>query len=141
MHATGTPAAGAQQALILFAHGARAASWAAPFERLRELTQARMPATSVHLAFLELMTPRLPELVQALLAELPAGATLDVTVVPVFLGQGGHVLRDLPLLAEELRQRHPQLRLNVVEAVGENAGVLAAIADYCVAAPGATQSS
>ena len=130
-----------QQALILFAHGARAASWAAPFERLRDLTQARMPGTSVHLAFLELMTPRLPELVTSLLADLPAGATLDVTVVPVFLGQGGHVLRDLPLLLEELRQQHPSLRLKVVEAVGENAGVLDAIADYCVAAPGSSTLS
>ena len=130
-----------KQALILFAHGARAASWAAPFERLRELTQARMPGSSVHLAFLELMTPRLPELVQTLLDDMPAGATLDATVVPVFLGQGGHVLRDLPLLVEELRQRHPQLRLKVVEAVGENASVLAAIADYCVAAPGSSSLS
>ena len=125
-----------RQALILFAHGARAASWAAPFERLRELAQARMPGATVHLAFLELMSPRLPELVQSLLADLPEGAVLDATVVPVFLGQGGHVLRDLPLLADELRQAHPQLRLKVVEAVGENASVLAAIADYCVAAPG-----
>lgn len=125
-----------QHALILFAHGARAASWAAPFERLRELTQARMPGTAVHLAFLELMTPRLPELISSLLAGLPDGAVLDATVVPVFLGQGGHVLRDLPLLVDELRQAHPQLRLKVVEAVGENASVLAAIADYCVAAPG-----
>lgn len=125
-----------KQALVLFAHGARAASWAAPFERLRDLTQARLPETSVHLAFLELMTPRLPELVQSLLDALPGAATLDVTVVPVFLGQGGHVLRDLPLLAEQLRHDHPRLRLKVVEAVGENAQVLAAIADYCVAAPG-----
>jgi sirohydrochlorin cobaltochelatase len=29
-------------------------------------------------------------------------------VVPVFLGQGGHVLRDLPLMVEELRQQHPR---------------------------------
>ena len=93
--------ANVHQALVLFAHGARAAAWAAPFERLRELTQARLPGTGVHLAFLELMTPRLPELVQSLLDGLPAGAMLDVTVVPVFLGQGGHVLRDLPLLVEE----------------------------------------
>ena len=125
-----------RQALILFAHGARAASWAAPFERLRELTQARLPGTTVHLAFLELMSPRLPELIATLLAGLPDGSILEATVVPVFLGQGGHVLRDLPLLLEELRQAHPQLRLKVVEAVGENASVLAAIADYCVAAPG-----
>ncbi len=117
-----------QRALILFAHGARAASWAAPFERLRDLAQARLPDTVVALAFLELMTPRLPELV----AELASSGTSEVTVVPVFLGQGGHVLRDLPLMVEQLRLDHPRLAIKVVEAAGENAAVLGALADYCV---------
>lgn len=120
-----------RDALILFAHGARAASWAAPFERLCALTQARLPDTVVALAFLELMTPRLPPLV----AELAASGVTRVTVVPVFLGQGGHVLRDLPLMVEQLRLDHPQLAIDVAGAVGEDAAVLAAMADYCVAAP------
>ncbi|RFP09678.1 MULTISPECIES: sirohydrochlorin chelatase [unclassified Duganella] len=118
-----------KQALVLFAHGARAASWAAPFERLRDLTQARTPEVRVSLAFLELMTPRLPELV----AELTADGVTQITVVPVFLGQGGHVLRDLPLMVEQLRLDHPQATINVVEAAGENAAVLNALSDYCVA--------
>lgn len=119
-----------ERALILFAHGARAASWAAPFERLRALTQARTPGVRVALAFLELMTPRLPELV----AELSAGGVTAITVVPVFLGQGGHVLRDLPLMVDQLRLDHPALAINVVEAAGENAAVLDALANYCVGA-------
>ncbi|MYM87666.1 cobalamin biosynthesis protein CbiX [Rugamonas sp. FT82W] len=118
-----------KQALILFAHGARAASWAAPFERLRELTQARTPGVRVSLAFLELMTPQLP----ALVAELIADGIAQITVVPVFLGQGGHVLRDLPLMIDQLRIDHPQASINVVEAAGENAAVLNALSDYCVA--------
>ena len=117
-------------ALILFAHGARAASWAAPFERLRALTQERMPDVVVALAFLELMEPRLP----ALVADLVASGVDELRVVPVFLGQGGHVLRDLPLMVEQLRLDHPRLRVEVAEAVGENPAVLAAIADYCVGA-------
>ena len=117
-------------AIILFAHGARAASWAAPFERLRELTRARTPGLTVELAFLELMSPRLPELV----AQLVQSGVRNVTVVPVFLGQGGHVLRDLPLMVEQLKIDYPELAIRVVEAVGENAGVLDAIADYCVSA-------
>lgn len=120
-------------ATILFAHGARAASWAAPFERLRELTQARTPGITVELAFLELMSPRLPELV----AQLLQSGVRNVTVVPVFLGQGGHVLRDLPLMVEQLKIDYPELAIRVVEAVGENAGVLDAIADYCVGASAA----
>ena len=117
------------RALILFAHGARAASWAAPFERLRELTQARTPGVRVSLAFLELMEPRLP----ALAADLAADGVTDITVVPVFLGQGGHVLRDLPLMIDQLRTDHPQMTINVVEAAGENAAVLNALSDYCAA--------
>ncbi|WUR14884.1 CbiX/SirB N-terminal domain-containing protein [[Empedobacter] haloabium] len=118
------------QALILFAHGARAASWAAPFERLRDLVAARTPGVDVSLAYLELMEPRLPERAAALVAQ---GVT-HLTVVPVFLGQGGHVLRDLPLMIDELRAAHPGLTVKVVEAAGENDAVLRALADYCVGA-------
>lgn len=116
------------RALVLFAHGARAQSWAAPFERLRDQAESRLPGMPVRLAFLELMEPRLPEAVAALVAE---GAQ-DVTVVPVFLGQGGHLLRDLPLLADEIRAAHPGLRLQVAGAIGEDPGVQAAMTDYCV---------
>jgi len=119
-----------QRALILFAHGARAASWAAPFERLRDLTQARQPEVRVVLAYLELMSPRLPDVAAALIAE----GIVDITVVPVFLGQGGHVLRDLPLMVDELRVAYPQAAIKVVEAAGENEAVLKALSDYCVGA-------
>lgn len=125
-----------QRALVLFAHGARAASWAAPFERLRALidaqTGAQQSGTEVALAFLELMEPRLPEVVSSLVAR----GVLDVTVVPVFLGQGGHLLRDLPQLAGELRAAHPDLRLHVAGAVGEDPNVLAAMRDYCLSVLG-----
>ena len=115
-------------ALVLFAHGARAASWAAPFERLRDSSAARLPDCVVRLAFLELMEPKLPETV----AQLVADGVGEVTIVPVFLGQGGHLLRDLPLLADGLRAAHPGLQLTVAGAVGEDPGVLAAMTDYCV---------
>ena len=115
-------------ALVLFAHGARAASWAAPFERLRALTQESMPEVPVSLAFLELMEPRLPDHVGALVGQ---GVT-KVTIVPVFLGQGGHLLRDLPLMVEQLHRDHPDLAITVAGAVGEDPGVLAAMRDYCV---------
>jgi sirohydrochlorin cobaltochelatase len=118
----------AGRALVLFAHGARAPGWAAPFERLRDLARARLPGVEVSLAFLELMEPRLPDQVAAL---VDAGVD-EVTVVPVFLGQGGHLLRDLPLLVDKMRADHPGLDLKVVGAIGEDPGVLAAMTKYCV---------
>jgi sirohydrochlorin cobaltochelatase len=119
-----------RRALILFAHGAREPSWAAPFERVQQLAQAQLPDVVVSLAFLELMTPRLPELVPTLIG---MGCD-DMTVVPVFLGQGGHVLRDLPLIIDQLRKDHPQLTIRVADAAGENPEVLNAITRYCIGA-------
>lgn len=105
--------------LILFAHGARAASWAVPFDRLREQTAARVPECEVALAFLELMTPNLPDTVAA----MQARGIDEITVVPVFLGQGGHLLRDLPALCDTIRAAYPGLGLKVVGAIGEDPGV------------------
>jgi sirohydrochlorin cobaltochelatase len=118
------------KALVLFAHGARAASWSAPFERLRDATAARLPDVAVSLAFLELMEPRLP----AEAARLAAAGVNAMTIVPVFLGQGGHLLRDLPLLVEQLRIDHPDMAITVAGAVGEDPGVLDAMTRYCVSA-------
>ena len=117
-----------KRALILFAHGARAESWKAPFERLRDMTQRRMPDVKVVLAYLELMEPRLQPQVTALVA---TGVT-DITVVPVFLGQGAHVLRDLPLMLDESRIVHAGVNITVAGAVGEDPDVLKAMTDYCV---------
>jgi sirohydrochlorin cobaltochelatase len=118
------------RALVLFAHGARAASWALPFQRLRELTAQQRPDCAVSLAFLELMTPTLPDEVAALAAR----GVREVTVVPVFLGQGGHLLRDLPALMDGLHGAYPEIAFTTVPAVGEDPAVLAAMAAYCVAA-------
>ena len=117
-------------ALVLFAHGARAASWAVPFQRLRELTAQQRPDCKVTLAFLELMTPTLPDEVAALVAD----GVRDIAVVPVFLGQGGHLLRDLPQLMDGLRATYPEVNFSTVPAVGEDPDVLAAMAAYCAAA-------
>jgi len=119
-----------KRALVLFGHGARDPRWAEPFQRLQKLTQEQMPDVSVSLAFLELMTPRLPDLMKEL---IQSGCT-DVTVVPVFFGQGGHVLRDLPIMIDQLKIDYPTVTLKAVAAVGEDAGVLNAIANYCASA-------
>lgn len=123
------------KALILFAHGARDPRWAAPFERLRDTIRNRQPDLRVELAFLEFMSPSLPQIAVSMAAD---GIT-DITLVPVFLGQGGHVLRDLPLLLEEIHQQAPALQIALQPAVGESESVVAAMADYCLAQTGNQQ--
>lgn len=119
----------AKRALVLFAHGARDPRWAEPFRRLQQNIQAQAaPDLTVELAFLELMSPRLPDLA----AQLVQDGYSELTVVPVFFGQGGHVLRDLPLMIEQLRRAYPGLVLKAAQAVGEDDGVINAIARYCL---------
>ncbi|MCW5299667.1 cobalamin biosynthesis protein CbiX [Herbaspirillum lusitanum] len=121
-----------KKSLILFAHGARDPNWAEPFKRLRAMTQANLPDVAVELAFLELMTPDLPQLA----AQQIADGAQQVTIVPVFLGQGGHVRRDLPVLIDQLRRDHPGVNFQVAAAAGEDDGVLQALSQYCISSSG-----
>ena len=118
--------------LILFGHGARDPRWAEPFTRLRDLVAAGRVDQPVTLAYLELMTPDLDAAADALVAD----GCRRITIVPIFFGQGAHLRRDLPLLVERLRARLPAIAIVVSVAAGEDADVLAAIADYCVRAAG-----
>ena len=113
--------------IILFGHGARDQRWAEPFERLASKLRA-MRRDPVGLAFLELMTPDLPGAISALAAD----GCDAVTVVPVFFGQGGHVRRDLPEVIDRCRAMHPSIEIRCAVTVGEDEGVLDAVADYCL---------
>ena len=115
--------------LILFAHGARDPRWREPFERLEAKVRAARPDLAVCLAFLEMMRPSLGEAVDGLVAQ---GCTA-IRVVPVFLGQGGHVREDLPAIVEQARRRHPDTVLEMRQAVGEDEAVLTQIATVALA--------
>ena len=119
-------------AIVLFAHGARDARWAEPFEAVAARVRAAAPDCTVALAFLELMAPTLGDAVAGLVA---AGAT-RVDVVPLFLGTGGHLRRDLPPLVAALRAAHPGVDFRLHAAIGEHAAVVEAMAAAAVAAAG-----
>ncbi|MEP6942957.1 MAG: CbiX/SirB N-terminal domain-containing protein [Betaproteobacteria bacterium] len=115
--------------LILFAHGARDERWAEPFERLRDKVAAARPGAHVRLAFLEIMRPDLG----AAVTELVSLGCNAVQIAPVFLGQGGHVRRDLPELVRAVGAQHRGVTLILTQAVGEDERVLDAIAAVCLA--------
>ena len=123
--------------LILFAHGARDARWSEPFERLRDLVAERVHDMPVALAYLEMMQPDLAAAAEALVAR---GCTA-LMIVPVFLGEGAHVRRDLPERIATLRMRFPRVAIACTAAAGEDDAVLAALADYCVRSLGGLGSA
>jgi sirohydrochlorin cobaltochelatase len=118
-----------QRGLILFAHGARDSRWSLPFEAVACSVREREPHLTVQLAFLEFMAPGLIDAGHAL---VQAGCT-RVDVVPLFLGAGGHVRKDLPLLLAELAASHPQVAWQLRSAIGEVDSVIDAMAQAALA--------
>jgi sirohydrochlorin cobaltochelatase len=114
------------KAIILFGHGARDARWREPFDRLAQLWCEQHQNTPVELAFLEMMQPSLEEAVNSLSTK---GVT-QITVVPVFFGQGGHLRNDFPVLLEACQKQFPNIKLSTTPAVGEDLAVLQAIVDF-----------
>ncbi|AKJ29800.1 sirohydrochlorin chelatase [Caldimonas brevitalea] len=110
--------------ILLFAHGARDPNWARPFDEVAARLRALAPQTAVELAFLEFMSPTLAEAGD----RLAACGCQRVSVVPLFLGAGGHVRRDLPELLDTLAARHPGVTWQLRAAVGETEEVVAAMA-------------
>ena len=110
--------------LILFAHGARDPRWALPFEAVAARVRASRHEVRVALAYLEFMTPTLADAG----AQLVSAGCSHITVLPMFLGAGGHVRKDLPVLIEALRAAHPQVHFALETAVGEIDSVTDAMA-------------
>jgi sirohydrochlorin cobaltochelatase len=110
--------------VLLFAHGARDPRWADPFRAVARRIERDQPAVAVELAFLEFMEPGLPAAAARLVA---AGCTV-VDIVPLFLGAGGHVRKDLPALVARLELDHPGVRWRLQPAVGESPRVIEAMA-------------
>ena len=117
------------QGLLLFAHGARDAQWALPFEEVARRIREARPAIPVELGFLEFMAP---DLIEAG-ARLAALGCRGVDIVPLFLGAGGHVRKDLPLLMERLATLNPAVRWRLTPAIGEVDSVVAAMASAALA--------
>jgi sirohydrochlorin cobaltochelatase len=123
--------------LLLFAHGARDPNWALPFEAVAEIIRKQRPQTPVQLAFLEFMSPSLLEAGERLAGQ---GCT-QVAVVPLFLGAGGHVRKDLPALLSDLAHAHAGVSWNLQPAIGEIDSVVLAMAQASISLSDAASSS
>jgi sirohydrochlorin cobaltochelatase len=115
--------------LLLFAHGARDPQWARPFEAVAQRCRSQRAGMPVVLGFLEFMSPGLADAGAKLVA---AGCTA-VDVVPLFLGAGGHVRKDIPVLLARLADEHPAVTWTLRPAVGEAAAVIEAMAEVALA--------
>lgn len=113
-----------KRGLLLFAHGARDPRWALPFEDIARRVRAADPGVAVSLAYLEFMSPGLVEAGTALVGQ----GCEQVEVLPLFLGAGGHVRKDVPNLMAQLQQAHPEVTWSLRPTIGEEESVIEAMA-------------
>ena len=112
-----------KQGIVLLAHGSRDPHWSRPFERLAADLSRRLPAAFVALSFLE----HGRSLAEAV-ADVAAKGAAQIRVVPVFLGQGGHVKEDLPRLVAAVQKDFPGAEIRLEPAIGEQPAVIEAMA-------------
>lgn len=109
--------------LVLLVHGSRDPAWLRPFEDLRREAAAAAPGLRVGIASLQFSRPTLAEAI----AEQAGAGVREIAVVPVFISVLGHVLKDVPAVVAEAREKFPRVAVTVTAAVGEQPELRAAL--------------
>lgn len=102
--------------VVLFAHGSRDPLWRLPIDAVAQQMTSQWPSMSVAVAFLELTQPDLPSTVEQMMKQ----GLSHVRIVPMFLGVGRHAREDLPEIVRGLTDAYPQMRFELVPAIGEH---------------------
>jgi sirohydrochlorin cobaltochelatase len=115
--------------LVLFAHGSRDPQWAEPFREIQRRVRSDKPDLAVELAFLEMMQPSLPDVVNRLVGS----GTTRIVIAPLFMAQGAHLKRDLRKLITDLQKNHAQIDFSLLPAVGETRTIIDAVSTWLCA--------
>ncbi|WP_324189124.1 sirohydrochlorin chelatase [Nocardia otitidiscaviarum] len=120
-----TPGDRGRPALIAVAHGSRDPRSAATMHAVVSDVAAARPDLDVRLAFLDLSTPSVEQVVDAIAAD---GHTHAV-VVPLLLGKAFHARVDLPGLLATAGARQRRLRLTQADVLGPDPRLIEALRD------------
>jgi len=113
-------------ALIAFGHGSRDPLWAETLIALGDRLRREMPGTDVELAYLEFMRPTLAECVDMLWLR----GCRSIAVLPVFVGEGSHLRKQLPQLVEAARAGREGLSIELLPAMGDLPEVQEGVAKF-----------
>jgi sirohydrochlorin cobaltochelatase len=123
--------------LVLLAHGSRNPHWRAPFDDLLTLLRQEAGADRVHLAYMQLASPSLAEVVDGLVTR----GTSVIRVLPLLMSAGNHAYEDIPADVAALRQKHPGLSMEILAPIGSHPRFKAMLAELVKESIFTTQSS
>ncbi|MEU5843267.1 sirohydrochlorin chelatase [Rhodococcus sp. NPDC047139] len=115
--------------LVAVAHGSRDPRSARAVAAALDTVRAENPGLDVRLAFLDLNTPSVGRILDALAAD----GHRQVTVVPLLLGSAFHARVDLPALLREARLRNPRLEVLCSPILGDDERLVAAARELITA--------
>ena len=118
----------ARPRLLLLAHGSRRPQWAEPFEAVLTELRALRPDADVALCFLEAMQPSLGQALEAAARE----GCEELRLVPLFLGTGAHLERDVAQELQRVRELHPRMHVERLPAAGDSGLVTGALARHAL---------
>ena len=116
------------RAIILFAHGSSSPTWREPFDAIAQRVRILAPDARVELAFLEIMSPNVHEVVR----QYAEQGIHHIRIVPLFFGVGKHVAEDLQGLVEAVRNEFVEIQIEIAPAVGQSEMVREAMARFAV---------
>lgn len=108
--------------LVLMAHGSRDPRWQAPFVDLLNRARQQLGESAVDLAYMEMCAPSLLDIAEPAYQQ----GVRQIKVLPLFMSAGGHVSKDLPMLAEQVMMAFDGLEVEILPPVGEHDTVIAA---------------
>ena len=116
------------RAIILFAHGSSNPTWREPFDAIADQVRAQAQDAKVELAFLEIMSPNVHEVVR----DSAEQGIHHIRIVPLFFGVGKHVAEDLQGLVEAIRAEFVEIAIEIASAVGQSETVREAMAKFAI---------
>jgi sirohydrochlorin cobaltochelatase len=125
--------AGAEEGLLLVAHGSVCAGSAREVDALASLVSDALPGVAVAVGYLEMSEPPAGPVVD----ELVAAGCRRVVVLPLMLLGAGHAKSDVPAVVQEARLRHPHIDLPFGAPLGVTRAPVELLGKAVVASGGA----
>ncbi|MDQ0154457.1 sirohydrochlorin chelatase [Robertmurraya andreesenii] len=102
------------KAVLYVAHGTRSKKGELEARSFLQKIMMKAPLPIQEISFLELSEPSMDE---GFARCIQQGAT-DITVIPIFLLAAGHMKRDIPDNVKRWKQKYPQIRIELLNALG-----------------------
>ncbi|MDP5055338.1 MAG: CbiX/SirB N-terminal domain-containing protein [Marinomonas hwangdonensis] len=99
--------------IVLLAHGSPDPLWKQPFESLYQQIAQSYGAKDISLAYMELTSPSLEDVIAGLSSDVK-----KVAVLPLFFAVGRHLRKDVPAQIETLQTE--QLTISLLPPIGDD---------------------